>query len=261
MRQFQKNNFSRRLIIWSFCLFFITAACLVPDFTGHAKTKTEDTGKTPELKIKNPKNTVYLCSSDIGTITAETHIDIPVRCNSSNRIFSDDVHSDNELVTGKVKVYVDEFDIYDCFLCIGTRYPGRANLLLEDQSGRAYTVTLDVLPYENPIKSLSITNVEGGKNIAGILEKTHHPRKDLFFSEKSAEPKLKVKAAKDWVITSIATEVVRSKGGYFRVDADKVNTQSKTLKLKKVAKGDNFDISIDLKNRKNGAEQYITIYE
>lgn len=237
-------NLFRRL----FCLFLTAAFCLTLDFTALA-----------EVKIEIPKQTVYLNSSDIGTSDAEVDIDFYIRLSGGDSINKSSIRSDNAWTAGSIGYYSHEWKDGFYFLCVRPRYPGTANILFENQSGRIYTVTAKVLPYENPINSFKITNINGGKNLAKKADRSNnYTLEKLIFSKQTAAPKLTVKAAKDWKITFISICAEKAKGGNaYNLHIEDIHAQAKTVKLKKAAKGDKIDVDISLKNTKNGAKQYI----
>ena len=215
------------------------------------------------LEIEKQKKTVYLESRNAGTFDARCGLYFYIELSDGDRINCSSIRSDNEWVTGKIeclpKSWDGEWGKYNCLLLMHPRYPGTANILFEDQKGRAYTVTANVLLYENPVKSLKITNINKGKNLAKMLdESTQYTQKKLVFTKKTSAPKLKVEAAKDWKIhsMSISVRAKRIDSGYI-VRTGVIDKQSKTVKLKKTAKGNIIDLDIYMKNMKNGAEQYL----
>lgn len=247
------NNyyFSKKIHLYFICLLMIFVTCLV-----------QSTKVKAEVKIKEPKKTIYLESYDIGTPEAECHLDIYFTI-----VLGEDVigkpRTDNEHVTGNFYIFSEETDYEDDdglehietnFFCMKPRYPGTANILFEDGSGKAYSVTAEVLPYENPIKSLKITNINNGKDLSKKLDKAKYYKKKLIFSKETSAPKLKVKAANDWQITALLIHT-ENKEGKMRYDKDilNLNTKSKTVNLKKAFKDDNIEVILYLKNTKNDA--------
>ena len=96
-------------------------------------------------------------------------------------------------VSAKVKIEKPKQTIYlsskdgkdsarqpELFYYIRPVHPGTANLSFQDQTGRAYTVTAEILPYENPLKTLKITNVKKGKNLAGKLNESRETKPESF---------------------------------------------------------------------------------
>lgn len=214
------------------------------------------------IDIEKQKQTVYLESRNAGTFAARHHFDFYIELSDGNRINSSSIRSDNEWVTGNIECITESWDgewgKYNCVLCICPRYPGTANILFEDQKGRAYTVTANVLPYENPVKSLKVTNIDEGKNLAEkVDESTQYWQKQLIFSETTSAPKVKVEAAKNWKIISMSIAVIKRGRYVYDRDIRDINAQTKAVKIKKASKGCIFVVDISLKNMKNGAEQRV----
>lgn len=248
MQTLKNHPFTPKLFLWFSYLCLTAAFCLTLNFTAHA-----------EVKIEKPKQTVYLRSADAGIDDPLPEILFYVELTCGDSIDESSVFSDNELVSGSINCYKPE-NVDSLYFGICPKNPGTANLSFEDQSDRTYTVTAEVLPYENPIKSFTITNVTNGADLAGKTDKSRGYRDKTFtFSKKTAAPKLKVVSQKDWQIISISvyTKLASGKAGDLQ-EIGAVNARSKTVQLQKAAKGDKIQVDIYLKNKKNGAYQCIS---
>lgn len=230
------RRFTARLTLCLLCTSAIVLQCLTPGIAARMETAIGEVQKT-----------VYLCSRDVGTSSAEHHYEFYIKSSDIN---------ENSLCTDNPEIFTHRSIFFaDWYLCADPCYPGTAHMLFEDKSKRAYTIILNVLPYENPIKSLRITNVNNGKNLAKKLNKSTTYQKNMIFQKKTAVPKVVVEAAKDWEIQSMniyvypadATQEYSPK----RVKSfSGIQASFKEVKLKEVAKGGWIHLHIYLKNKK-----------
>ena len=228
-----------------FLLFFLVIVFTLQAHTAYAK-----------VKIDKPVQTVYLRNCDTGDIQPEMLFYI--KLSGSDRIKSSSIHSDNEWVTGKVNCYRPK-NINSLYLGIHPKNPGTANISFKSRSGRKYKVTANVLPYENPIKSLTITNVKEGENLALLTDKSRHFWDErLEFSKSTEAPRAEVVTKENWRLLTVAVYVYAGGRGAF-AEAANVNAQAKTLELEKALKGNTVEVYIYLQNMENGAYQFISL--
>ncbi len=264
MQIIKKHGFIPRFILFALLLFMACHMSTVP--------------AQAEVNIKNPNPVIYLTgdwprsgldylydADEDGIVYFSSYgrDTCPIKFTEGDYIVESSVRVDCEQVTaGKDSYYYEgEFDPvtgkFGCKFGFDIRFPGTIHVLFEDQRGREYAVIAKVLPYENPIKSLTVTNIKKGKNLAGMLDRNgvYDSGKGywggLFFSKKTKVPKLKVKTKKNWEIVSMWVYHY----GYKYLN--KIHAQSKTVELKRADKGDEVHIHMQLKNIKNGAYTYI----
>ena len=141
-------------------------------------------------------------------------------------------------------------------------YPGTADISFQDEYGRTYVVNVVVLPYENPLKSLDVTNVKWW-SLSGKVDKfnAYLPKNGLSFRKNTAKPTVKLKAADGWKIMDVTVKCKsRSKGSKNQsVTLNEVKKKSKTVKLKKVSKGDLIQVTVTLQNSATQAEQTVRL--
>ncbi len=215
-----------------------------------------------EVKIEKPKQTVYLANKNNGYYDDDEDglLYFDIKVGKYDYIVEDSTRTDNEMaVDGVVWSKRGSMDrqtqMCSHDLSIAPEYPGIANIFFEDEKQNTYTVQVEILPYENPLQSIRITNINNGKSFAGNIEECnrYHSGKGelggMFFQKDTAAPKLKVKAKDDWQIMTIYTTKSRTK--------TKICAQSKTVKLEKAKKGEEIQINIVLKNKKNGGEAIV----
>lgn len=269
MQTNKKNIFTTKLFLCFFASLITIIICWVPASTVQA-----------EVKIVNPKQTYYLSSTNLEAYDPDyaPQFIFEIKVSGGDSIVENSIRSSNDKVT---QFSVKEYPTYNIrksedgktyYLDAGqARYPGIANISFEDQTGKQYTVTAEVLPYENPIESIKVTNIEKGKNFAKKVNKrdeyyTRGRGRLLTFSKKTIVPKITVKAKKGWTIKTISVGCGRGKDKFDEYDYEKwgkkkisnINARTKTVKLKKVDKGDGLVVTISLENNENGAFQRVS---
>lgn len=224
--------------------------------------------ETGTLFVKEPEKTVYLRYPDAYNYRSE------YQYNKRKVEFRIDVSKDNEL---EAEVFNEDKDIADTYggafrrndyvytISASVAHAGTSHIILKDKYGKACKLQVNVLAYENPLKSAYISNVEGGQNLAARLNDRawyYGKNYQLLFTKKTAKPTISLEAAENWEITSVKTTVQRLK----RKDNGDVTwrknlqTQNVTISLPKAAvKNDRIKVEISLVNKQNGAEQTITL--
>ncbi len=122
---------------------------------------------------------------------------------------------------------------------------------------KTYKTKVTVKKYTNPIKTLKVTGVSSGKNIASKVKKTREANVSLKKTKKNA--KLTIKTAKNWKITEVYVTDTTTTSAKTKVNKTykKGISKKKTYKLKTLNKNHSYFISLTLKNKKNGGVQYI----
>ena len=254
----KNHGFSRLCLVCKvslFALFLAFFLCRLSDGTVNAA-----------VELLNPKQTVYLTSKNVGyyDYNLEGEIGFSMELGKYEYIVESSLRTDNEFVTSDMEWGLrGEMDkqTEKCrhALSVYPQYPGSANLFFDDERKNTYVLSLNVLPYENPIRTLKITNIHNGKNLAGKVEEAYRFNSGkgefggLIYSKKTAVPKLKVEIKEGWKITTVKAQRIGSK----MVLLQNLNAQSKTVELKKAGKGDELLVGIDCKNVENGGEARI----
>lgn len=257
--EIRKKNVT--LAMCFFALFIMAVVCGVPDSSVLAEVKPVNQKQTFYLDGKNPEE---FYPSTAAQMTFE------IKVSDGDSIVESSFRSNNEDVA-EVKAVWTSKDGKTYYLYAGyAKCPGTAELSFEDQKGKTYTVTAEVLPYENPIESIKVTNVEKGKNFAKKTNKRYEYLTDgikelLTFSKKTNAPKITVKAKKGWKLKTIYVlcarekrESVRDYGRWAEKTIRNVDARTKTVKLKKADKGDGLSVTVILENNKNGATQCVS---
>ncbi len=223
---------------------FMAAACLAFSHTVQA-----------EVKIDKPERVIYLGGTDTDGKLPEMLFYIELSDGDCIDISS--IRSDNEKVSGPINYYVP-INVDSLYLRLLPKNIGRANISFADQSGKSYTVTAEVRPYENPVKSLTISNVNKGKNLAKKVENSCKYGKLLSFSKKTATPKMKVEAEKGWSLMSISVKA-ELKGFPQYLYSQKINARSKTIEFEETGKGTPIYMEICFRNIENGNCQRVIL--
>ncbi len=121
--------------------------------------------------------------------------------------------------------------------------------------GKTYKSKVTVKKYTNPLKTVKITGVNSGKNIASKVKKKNEV--SLSLKKTKTNAKLTIKPAKNWKVTDVSF----SDGTNYNSKVDKTYSKgfskTKTYKLKTLKKSHAYYLIIELKNKKNGATQHV----
>lgn len=201
-------------------------------------------------------------------------VNIKVKLSNDNYIDKSSVCSSNKEVVNiagedgyiwdeDTAIYSDP-ECHYAHICAYACGPGAADITFKDRYGKEYAVRVTVLAYENPIKSLKITNVKKGKNLAKYFDKSHQCVPKAFWDKTTKSPKVSIKTKSSWYIKRIDIQHShydkkhpKKKFWSQKLLCELQNTKSKTVELKEVYKGDWSYIRIDLYNTKTGAKQTI----
>ena len=104
-------------------------------------------------------------------------IDYDFKIKNGNYIIESTVYSSNEEVikSGDLSVWEGsdpakgDFSCHNASISGYVSYPGTTDISFQDKYGQEYVVNLVALPYENPMKSVKVTNLNRGKNLAPKL--------------------------------------------------------------------------------------------
>ncbi len=107
--------------------------------------------------------------------------------------------------------------------------------------------------YVNPLKTLTITNVSKGRNIASLAKKTYEVKCKL--SKAVTNAKIKVAANPGWKITGISVNSMEP----YELNTEKKPVASATLIVPKLTK--QSTLSITLKNTKTGEDGVYVSYQ
>lgn len=268
----RKNNFFRTLFI----LFLSVMLAVNGPVSAGAAQAGRNTGEM-ENPVYLQYKTVYLPYEDVDKAVKDgwwafefeqvaPRVDYDFKIKNGNYIVKSTVRSSNEEVIKSNDLSVWEssdaakgdFSCHNAGIYGYVSYPGTTDISFQDKYGQEYVVNLVVLPYENPLKSVKITNVKKGKNLADkLIGFREYPQNGgLIFSKNTAKPTVKLKAADGWKITKIDIDC-GDDSTWQAVHWNSKGVKSKTIKLKKVRKRDGITVYVKLKNSKTKAEQWI----
>ncbi len=199
------------------------------------------------------------------------YVEIKLKLSNDNEINKSSVRSSNEKVVKDLLAWEEKRTIYcdpEChyaFIDGKTNSPGTADITFEDKYGTEYAVRATILAYENPVKSLKMTNVKKGKNLAKFFKNSSYWKHIWLWEKTTKAPKIRVKANPGWYIRSIDM-----RRGFYESSFSKKEwkrkfvggleyTKSKTVKLGKVKKGESGRLTITFYNWRTGAEREINI--
>ncbi len=190
----------------------------------------------------NKKITIYLM-----TTSGAGFEDIKVKTSKTVK----SVKSSNKSVAGDLSV--EKHKTYSLISVVGKK-AGTAKITFK-VGGKKYTTKVTVKNYTNPIKTLKISGVGGGKNIASKVKKKNEV--DLSLKKNITNAKLTIKTAKNWKLTDIS--FYDGTVGDSKVDKtySKGTSKKKSYKLKKLKKSHSYYLCMDFKNKKNGGVQHI----
>ena len=136
--------------------------------------------------------------------------------------------------------------------------------------GKTYTTNVTVKPYQNPIKSISMTGVNSGSDFAALsaasteVESYANGQPLLNLAATAMNPKLKIKTSGDWRISNV---YLYNRGVDYpqpRHDEYWANTTAKWSKktftfsrIYKAEQGRSAGLEVYLVNRKNGQSTYV----
>lgn len=120
---------------------------------------------------------------------------------------------------------------------------------------KTYKTKARVRKYVNPLSSLTITGINGGKNIRSIFNKVSDPSYKI--SKSISNIKIKAKAQDDWYFDDMRF-IRGGKYGYSAMTYNNPNQTSLTLKIPKIAKNDNLQIT--LRNVENDGEIQLILF-
>ena len=121
---------------------------------------------------------------------------------------------------------------------------------------KSYSTKLKVLAYKNPVKSITLTGVNGGKSFASLTKNQRYPSRNLQFTSNVSSATLKVVPAKGWKITDV-TFYAYGDSYYYRDLGCSEGLSSATLKCGKMQLGNSYEVSVECMNTSNGAYMYV----
>lgn len=127
-----------------------------------------------------------------------------------------------------------------------------------EAGGKSYTKDVTVLPYTNPIKSITVSALNKGKNMASKTNKSNVTTDIKATSTKSSQS-VKVTAKTGWKISYIGYTSLSTGQHTMKLYSDTKPTEAK-LNIGKVAKKSMGMISVVLVNTKTGGELEMGYY-
>ena len=122
---------------------------------------------------------------------------------------------------------------------------------------KSYSTKLKVLAYKNPVKSITMTGVNGGKNFASLTKNQRYPDKALQFTSNVSNSTIKVVPAKGWKVTEVYFNAWGENSSYSRSIGCSEGLSSATLKCGKLQVGGSYEAYVELMNTSNGAYMYL----
>ena len=117
---------------------------------------------------------------------------------------------------------------------------------------KSYKTKLKVLAYKNPVKTLTMTGVNGGKNMASLFKSGAYYTKALALKAKKANAKLTVKPASGWKIRS-AEVYDQKEGTSYGIDNWGQGLSAVTLDCGTLQTDREYAVEIVFLNSSNGA--------
>lgn len=138
----------------------------------------------------------------------------------------------------------DTFDVY-----LKCNRPGTTKISFQC-ANKKFSTTVKVLAYKNPVASLKITGIEGGRELkAKTAEKSWA---EVVVTKNVSKPKLSVKAASGWVISELLFE--HGMSGYRDYKFGGEGPTSFSMSVCKLEKNQSYGkIEITFYNKKNDA--------
>ena len=167
---------------------------------------------------------------------------VGLRRETSSRQFEDDWS-----MTGNWKIVEDTADCrYSVNLKVNST--GTAFILYKI-NGTTYILSLNIKEYKNPIKSITLTGVNKGKNFASLTKKQVNPTKAFKLNKTVKSAKLKVTAADGWRIRSI--ELVNTDTGDYKVAGNMMKgSKSASINWGTLKAGQHYEIHVSVFNDK-----------
>ncbi len=124
----------------------------------------------------------------------------------------------------------------------------------------SYSFKVKVLQYVNPVKTITLTGVNGGSSFAARTKYEYSNSADrLSLPAKKTNTSLKVTAKDGWKFTNIQFRDT-TKGTYRSYSCSGSPVSSFTLKCGTLYANRRYQVSLNLINTKNGATQYLYYY-
>lgn len=125
--------------------------------------------------------------------------------------------------------------------------------------GKTYSINVKILDYENPLKTLKITGIKNGKNMASIIKNgfdVDNP-KTIPFNSTIKSVKLNAAAATGWIIKQIVLE--DKTNGQYRMLGGDSGMNSGTINWGTLNVKHNYGLHIHLQNKTDLFSYYLTL--
>ncbi len=119
------------------------------------------------------------------------------------------------------------------------------------------TTKVKIKKYTNPAKTIKISGVKSGKNIASKFNKTSDSN-NFTLPKTTKNAKLKVKAASGWKLTNAYIQDTTTSKTVLSKVYPKGTAKKKSYNLGTLKKGHWYDLTLEFQNQKNGA--YIWLF-
>ncbi len=121
------------------------------------------------------------------------------------------------------------------------------------------TTKITVKKYTNPAKTIKISGVNKGNNIACKF-KTKYGIKNISLPKTTKKAKLKVKAASGWKLTNVYVWDTTNAKLVLSKNYSKGTSKQKCYSLGTLKKSHPYNVFLYFKNKKTGAYQYLEFY-
>ena len=143
---------------------------------------------------------------------------------------------------------------YGATISVNLKKLGSATLTYK-QDGKSKSQKFVVKSYTNPVSSFVLTGISN-KNLKSRFDK-HGLADALQLTRNASAGQLKVTAASGWVITSISWNDTNKNHDHSFYCYNGVSSYA--LNVPKMTKDGRYYITVDLKNKKTGGSQYVSL--
>lgn len=182
--------------------------------------------------------------------------------------YSTDTYKYQFLNGKKLKTQTTKYANYNYTVYLDVTKPTGSVTINYKIGSKSYSLKLNVTNQVNPLKSVTLTGVKGGKN---LVDKTTQYVEGLKLPANVKNAKLKVTPAKGWTVRSVY--LTDTKTGYRHALGNSLRTtlangavkeykglSSATLNFGKLVAADSYTISVNLQHATTGMYKYCYFY-
>ena len=147
----------------------------------------------------------------------------------------------------------------NCDYSVGLRVQKTGTATVKYKIGsKSYSIKLKVLSYRNPVKSITVTGINGGKNFASLTKNERYAT-DQTLPKDVSSASVKVTPAKGWKVTWVSLDEYGGNGKYRYISCDEGLTTA-SLSCGKLSASNNYHVGVEFVNVSNGATMYLWYY-